>query len=87
MASAMWKSPFEIVAYYNDRRNYWLWPKKVLERWEERKSEVVQKAGEETWRMFRVLFAAAENIMSHPSFDASAARLVLELPGRRPIQI
>jgi cyclopropane-fatty-acyl-phospholipid synthase len=83
LISAIWASPFEIVALYNDRRNYDLWSKKVHERWVERKSDALQQVTEETWRMFRVLFAAAESIMSGPSLHASAQRLVLELPPAR----
>lgn len=80
LVDAVWASPFEIVGLYNDRLNYHLWGKKVHERWVERKAEAREQMGEEQWRMFRVLFAAAESIMAHPSNRASAQRMVLELP-------
>ena len=83
LVSAIWASPFEIVSLYNDRRNYHLWSRKVHERWVERKTDALEQVTKETWRMFRVLFAAAESIMSHPSLHASAQRLVLELPPAR----
>ncbi len=81
LIDSVWASPFEIVGLYNDRLNYHLWGKKVHERWVERKSEALEQMSEEQWRMFRVLFAAAESIMGHPSNRASAQRMVLELPG------
>jgi len=83
---AVWESPFEIAALYNDRRNYWLWGEKLLERWQERRADVLALSNEETWRMFRILYAATAHIMSHPSYDASAMRVVLELPGPNPIR-
>jgi len=83
---AVWESPFEIAAIHNDRRNYWLWGEKLLERWQERRADVLALSSEETWRMFRILYAATAHIMSHPSYDASAMRVVLELPGPNPIR-
>lgn len=80
LVESIWASPFEIVGLYNDRLNYHLWGRKVHERWVERKAEALEEMSEESWRMFRVLFAAAESIMGHPSNRASAQRMVLELP-------
>jgi cyclopropane-fatty-acyl-phospholipid synthase len=81
LIDSVWASPFEIVGLYNDRLNYRLWGRKVHERWLERKSEALEQMTEEQWRMFRVLFAAAESIMGHSSHRASAQRMVLELQG------
>lgn len=78
LVEAIWASPFEVVGLYNDRRNYHLWSRKVHERWVERRRDALEEVSEKTWRMFRVLFAAGEAIMSHPSHHASAQRLVLE---------
>jgi len=83
LVASVWASPFEIVGLYDDRRNYRLWARKVHERWVERKTDALKEVTEEQWRMFRVLFAAGEHIMGHPSHHASAARLLLELPIRR----
>ena len=80
LIASIWKSPLELIGLYNDRRNYHLWAKKVHERWVERKTDALKEVSEEHWRMFRVLFAAAESIMGHPSHLASAQRMVLELP-------
>jgi cyclopropane-fatty-acyl-phospholipid synthase len=80
LVANIWASPFEVVGLYNDRLNYHLWARKVHERWVERKAEALEEVSEESWRMFRVLFAAAESIMGHPSHQASAQRMVLELP-------
>lgn len=86
LIDAISKSPFEIVGLYNDRRNYWLWTLKVTQRWEERKDTIVAETSEATWRMFRVLSAATAHVMSHPSHESSAMRMVLELPGEEPVR-
>jgi len=83
LVESVWSSPFEIVGLYNDRRNYHLWARKVHERWMARKAEALEQMSEEQWRMFRVLFAAVESIMDHPSNHTSAQRMVLELPAAR----
>lgn len=77
---AIVRSPFEIVGLYNDRLNYHLWAKKELARWIEQKSKVKEIAGETTWRLFTILFAATASIMDRPSHRHSAYRMVLELP-------
>lgn len=77
---AVRNSPFEIMNIYNDRRNYHLWSKKVNERWEEKKAEIVEQSSEQLWRMFRILFAGTASIMDRPSHIATAYRVVLEYP-------
>jgi len=73
-------SPFEIISIHNDRRNYYLWSKKVNERWEAKKADIVAQTNEELWRTFRVLFAGTASVMNNPSHKASAHRVVLEYP-------
>lgn len=72
------RSPFELVALHNDRMNYYLWSLGVLRRWEERKSEVLQRADVATWRMFRLLYAGTAALMGSPLREATAYRMVLE---------
>jgi cyclopropane-fatty-acyl-phospholipid synthase len=78
---AIGRSSLDIVELHNDRRNYYLWSKALHERWVERRAEVVALAGEETWRMFRLLFAGVASIMSPSSRRATAYRLVLQERG------
>jgi cyclopropane-fatty-acyl-phospholipid synthase len=71
-------SRFDIVEMHNDRRNYHLWTRGLHERWVRRRAEVTQVTGEETWRLFRLLFAGVASIMSPLTDRATAYRLVLE---------
>jgi cyclopropane-fatty-acyl-phospholipid synthase len=77
---AIRRSPFEIAALYNDRRNYHLWAKKGHELWLEKKEEILRLADERFWRMFRILLAGLAGDMSHPGYAFTAYRMVLELP-------
>jgi cyclopropane-fatty-acyl-phospholipid synthase len=77
---AIRKSPFEIVAIYNDRRNYYLWSKKGHDRWMQKKKEIIMQSGEQFWRMFRVILAGVAGNMSSPSYFMTAYRMLLELP-------
>ena len=78
--TAVVKSPLEIAAIWNDRRNYHLWSAKVHDRWVDRREEAIRMAGEETWRMMRVLFAGTAGVMDSPYHDITAFRVLLELP-------
>jgi cyclopropane-fatty-acyl-phospholipid synthase len=80
LLAALDRSPLQLVGLYNDRRNYHLWAKKGRERWIENREEVVARAGEETWRLFRLLFAGTSGVMNDPSYDVTAYRMLLELP-------
>jgi cyclopropane-fatty-acyl-phospholipid synthase len=77
---AVRESPFEIISINNDRYNYYLWSKWVTERWEQKKIEIIEKYGEELWRIFRILYAGTASIMDRPSHYATAYRVVLEYP-------
>ncbi|HEV7669852.1 MAG TPA: class I SAM-dependent methyltransferase [Thermoanaerobaculia bacterium] len=74
------RSPFEIVALYNDRRNYHLWGKKTDERWVENREAIIAAHGVETWRMLRVLSAGTAASLDSPDHSSTAYRLLLELP-------
>jgi cyclopropane-fatty-acyl-phospholipid synthase len=75
---ALARAHFDVVEIQNDRRNYYLWPKKGLERWTERRDEVVAATDERTWRMMQVLMAGTAYVMSPRSIWATAYRVVLE---------
>lgn len=75
---ALARSHFDVVKMQNDRRNYYLWPKKGLERWTERRDEIVAATDERTWRLMRVLCAGTAHVMSPRSIWATAYRVVLE---------
>jgi cyclopropane-fatty-acyl-phospholipid synthase len=74
---ALAKHHFDIVEMHNDRRNYHLWVRAGYERWMRRREEIVEAAGEETWRMMRLLMAGTAHVMSERSTRATAYRLVL----------
>ena len=76
---AVSESGFEILEVHNDRRNYETWAKVGHARWLERRDEVVDLAGEDVWRLMRVLFAATAHMMGRASKNVSAYRVVLEL--------
>lgn len=80
LIAALDRSPVQLVGLYNDRRNYHLWAKNGHQRWIENKEEVVRLAGEETWRLFRLLFAGTAGVMNDPTYQVTAYRMVLELP-------
>ena len=80
LMAALDRSPLQLVGLYNDRRNYHLWAKNGLQRWIENREEIVRLAGEETWRMFRLLFAGTAGVMNDPTYQVTAYRMVLELP-------
>ncbi len=77
---AIRESPFEIISIQNDRRNYYLWSKKVNERWEQNQAEVIQRSNKQLWRMFRILFAGTASVMNRASHYVTAYRVVLEYP-------
>jgi cyclopropane-fatty-acyl-phospholipid synthase len=78
--SAIVNSPFEIIEILNDKHNYHLWTKKMLQRWKEKKQEIVTISSEIQWRMWAVLFAGVSSIMSRRDHCTTAFRLALEMP-------
>jgi cyclopropane-fatty-acyl-phospholipid synthase len=83
LLAALDRSPFHLVGLYDDRRNYHLWARKGHERWLANREQVVAQAGEETWRLFRLLFAGTAGVMNDPAHDVTAYRMLLELPADR----
>ena len=80
LMAALDRSPLQLVGLYNDRRNYYLWARNGHQRWLENREEVIRQAGEEPWRLFRLLFAGTAGVMSDPTYAVTAYRMVLELP-------
>lgn len=78
LTQALATSQLDILEMRNDRRNYHLWTLKLHERWMRRRAEVVEAASEETWRLFRLLYAGVASIMSPLTERATAYRMVLE---------
>lgn len=72
-----------VVGVWDDRRNYHLWAKNGHTRWVENKEQVVRESSEETWRLFKLLFAGTSGVMNDPSHEVTAYRMVLELPPRK----
>jgi cyclopropane-fatty-acyl-phospholipid synthase len=75
--SAVDGSPFELVAVEEDRRNYYLWTHKALERWVARHDEAVAMSDERTYRVIRMLAASTCFIMGPRSTRATAYRVLL----------
>lgn len=80
LMEAIDRSPIQLAALYNDRRNYYLWTLKGNARWVENRDKVIAEAGVETYRLFRLLFMGTVGVMSNPSHDVTAYRMVLALP-------
>jgi len=81
LMAAIDKSPIQLVGVYNDRHNYYLWARNGHTRWVENRDKVVAQAGEEIYRLFRLLYMGTAGVMNNPSHEVTAYRLVLELPG------
>jgi cyclopropane-fatty-acyl-phospholipid synthase len=81
LTRALARHHFDIVEMHNDRRNYYLWVRGGYERWMRRRQEIVEAAGEQTWRMMRLLMAGTAHVMSERSTRATAYRVVLRPRG------
>jgi cyclopropane-fatty-acyl-phospholipid synthase len=77
---AVTKSPFELLAVHNDRRNYYLTAKRWYENYEANAEAIRTQYGERTYRMFRMYLAGAAHMLDHPSHLSTAFRVFLELP-------
>ena len=86
LMAAIDKSPIQLVGLYNDRHNYHLWARNGHTRWVENHDKVVEQAGEEIYRLFRLLFMGTAGVMNNPSHEVTAYRLVLEVPGPRGVR-
>jgi cyclopropane-fatty-acyl-phospholipid synthase len=81
LMEAIDRSRIQLAALWNDRRNYYLWARNGQRRWVENKAKVVAEAGEEMYRLFRLLFMGTAGVMNNPNYAVTAYRLLLELPG------
>lgn len=79
LMAAIDNSRMQLTGVYNDRRNYYLWARNGHDRWVENRNEVIEQAGVETYRLFRLLFMGTAGVMSNPAQDVTAYRMVLEL--------
>lgn len=75
--AAIDRSPLELVDLYNERHNYYLWARKVHDRWVERHDEVITAADERMFRTMHILFAGTCFVMSPESARATAYRMLL----------
>lgn len=80
LMEAIDRSQIQLVAVYNDRRNYYLWARNGHQRWVESREEIIRRSSVETYRLFRLLFVGTAGVMSDPANEVSAYRMVLELP-------
>jgi cyclopropane-fatty-acyl-phospholipid synthase len=72
------RSPFEIVALYDDRHNYYLWTRHGYDRWMTNKAAILERTNIEQWRMLRLLIGGGAALMNSPQ-RGGACRVVLEL--------
>jgi hypothetical protein len=77
---AVRESPFELMRVDNDRHNYYLWARRMSERWMRNRTQVEAEHGDRLWRTFLLLFAAVAATMGRRSHSATAYRVLLELP-------
>jgi cyclopropane-fatty-acyl-phospholipid synthase len=77
---AITRSPFEITALYNDRRNYYLTAQHWFENFERNQQAVRARYGERMYRMFRLYLAGVPVMLNHPAHLTTAYRVFLELP-------
>ncbi len=79
LMAAIDNSRMQLAGVYNDRRNYYLWARNGHQRWVENRKEIVEQAGMEIYRLFRLLIVGTAGVMSNPQQDVTAYRMVLEL--------
>jgi cyclopropane-fatty-acyl-phospholipid synthase len=84
LIEAATRSPFEIVAIHNDRRNYCLTAQHCLENFERNRRQVIERFGEKTYRLFRLYLAGVPQMMNEPAHLTTAYRIFLELPADSP---
>ncbi len=77
---AVTRSPFELLAIHNDRRNYYLTSKAWFERYEQNAEAVRARYGERTYRMFRMYLAGTAEMLDSPTHLTTAYRVFLQLP-------
>ncbi len=71
------KSGLDIVNIENDRRNYHLWAKKGMERWQPQRDEITAASDDKTYRLMTLLIAGTAEMFSPDSERATAYRVTL----------
>ncbi|MGI9611221.1 MAG: SAM-dependent methyltransferase [Acidimicrobiia bacterium] len=71
------KSGLDIVNIENDRRNYHLWAKKGMDRWQPQRQEIVAASDDRTYRLMTLLIAGTAEMFSPNSARATAYRVTL----------
>ncbi len=61
----------------NDRRNYHLWAKKGMDRWQPQRDAIVAASDEKTYRLMTLLIAGTAEMFSPESDRATAYRVTL----------
>lgn len=71
------KSGLDIVNIENDRRNYHLWAKKGMDRWQPQRDEIIATSDDKTFRLMTLLIAGTAEMFSPTSQRATAYRVTL----------
>ena len=79
LLAAIDNSRMQLAGLYNDRRNYYLWARNGQRRWVENRAKVIERAGEQIYRLFNLLFMGTAGVMNDPAKKVTAYRMVLEL--------
>ena len=79
LLAAIDNSRMQLAGLYNDRRNYYLWARNGQRRWVENRAKVIERAGEQIYRLFNLLFMGTAGVMNDPAQKVTAYRMVLEL--------
>ena len=69
-------SPFEVLAVYNDRHNYFLTCKAWAENFDRAQEQIIHRWGEEIYRMFRLYLWGSAHAFYSRGLDAY--RVILE---------
>ena len=77
---AVTSSPFEMLAVYNDRRNYYLTARHWFENLERNREQVRERFGERTYRLYRLYLGGTVNMLDDPDHFTTAYRVLLERP-------
>jgi cyclopropane-fatty-acyl-phospholipid synthase len=80
LVDAITRSPFEIVAVHNDRRNYYLTARHWYANLERERDAVRARFGEAMYRLYRLYLGGTVNMLDHPTHFTTAYRMFLERP-------
>ena len=77
---AVTRSPFEMLAVHNDRRNYYLTARHWFENLERNREQVRDRFGDPTYRLYRLYLGGTVNMLDDPDHFTTAYRVFLERP-------